>query len=76
MVFKDFKIGDHFWTASGRWLCTDLGTRCVVAYLVSYKDLFKASNDSWDLQENIVFYPYDFGGCSKTDTFTTQCGAV
>jgi hypothetical protein len=28
---KDFYIGREFWTATGRWRCTDVGTRTICA---------------------------------------------
>lgn len=31
MKLVDFHIGDPFWTESGAWRCTDVGTRTVVA---------------------------------------------
>ena len=54
MVFKQFKIGDHFWTATGRWTCTDIGTRVVIA-----------KRDGTDTE--MIFDKYDFDGCSKTE---------
>jgi hypothetical protein len=31
VTHADFVIGRDFWTASGRWRCTDVGTRVIVA---------------------------------------------
>lgn len=31
MEHKDFRIGLEFWTATGAWRCTDVGTRTIVA---------------------------------------------
>lgn len=31
MKIEDFSIGDQFYTASGKWQCTDIGTRVIVA---------------------------------------------
>jgi hypothetical protein len=31
MKFADFKIGIEFMTASGRWRCTDVGSRTIAA---------------------------------------------
>ena len=61
MKHKDFKIGKKFYTATGRWICTDIGTRVIVAR--------KDNNDS-DIE--IVFDEYDFGGCDKKDRFRGQ----
>lgn len=60
MQLKDFKIGDKFYTAAGEWTVTDVGTRTVVAYNSSEL----GNLQSWDIQDDVVFYEYDFGGCS------------
>ena len=31
MTYEDFCIGAEFYTETGRWLCTDKGTRVIVA---------------------------------------------
>lgn len=31
MKKSDFKIGKDFFTASGRWMCTDIGSRTIAA---------------------------------------------
>jgi hypothetical protein len=31
MSLSDFLIGCEFWTATGRWPCTDIGTRILCA---------------------------------------------
>ncbi len=54
MKKSDFEIGVEFWTATGKWVCTDTGTRVIVAK--------KSGNDS---DAEVVFDKYDFGGCSK-----------
>ena len=53
MEFKDFKIGEYFCTATGRWKCTDIGTKVIIA-----------QKDGSDVED--VFDKYDFGGCSLT----------
>jgi len=32
MELKDFKIGKYFFTANGKWQCTDIGTRTIDEY--------------------------------------------
>ena len=39
-----FRIGDRFWTATGAWQCTDVGTRTVVAVKI---DATVAADPSW-----------------------------
>ena len=31
MKHSDFSMGTVFWTGSGKWRCTDIGTRTIVA---------------------------------------------
>lgn len=31
LEYKDFHIGREFWTETGRWRCTDVGTRTICA---------------------------------------------
>ena len=50
MTIDQFKIGEWFWTGSGPWMCTDIGTRVIVARQV--------------IGIEIVFDRDDFGGCS------------
>lgn len=38
MKFTDFEIGNTFYTASGTWRCTDIGTRTVIAIKISERD--------------------------------------
>ena len=66
MKLEDFKIGDKFYTATGAWIVSDIGTRTVVAYNASTQP---DKGACWDLQDNIVFYEYDFGGCSLDNRF-------
>lgn len=38
MTRSDFLIGQEFYTASGAWRCTDVGTRVVTAVKLGYSD--------------------------------------
>jgi len=38
MTLHDFKIGNAFWTRTGEWRCTDIGTRVVVAIRLDQDD--------------------------------------
>ncbi len=31
MNLEEFKIGGYFRTGSGRWICADIGSKCIVA---------------------------------------------
>jgi hypothetical protein len=37
MKREEFRIGDVFYSAAGAWVCTDIGTRVIVA--ISQKNL-------------------------------------
>ena len=58
MTKDQFKIGEKFWTGSGEWVCTDIGTRVIVA-----------KHEYHDTE--LVFDDLDFGGCS-TEPFDKQ----
>jgi len=64
MKYKDFVIGKCFYTATGKWLCTDIGTRTVIA-IKSTKDKDWMNGPPYAVVEE-VFNEYDFGGCRKT----------
>lgn len=53
MEHDAFRIGARFWTATGEWECTDVGTRAIVAV--------KVGNDTEE-----VFDEYDVEGCWPT----------
>jgi hypothetical protein len=38
MERSDFRIGCEFMTATGRWRCTDIGTRTIVAIRLNHDD--------------------------------------
>jgi hypothetical protein len=44
MRHDDFRIGDRFWTATGEWQCTDVGTRTIAAVKI---DTRAAADPSW-----------------------------
>lgn len=55
MTRPDFRIEQSFWTATGEWKCTDIGTRVVVAVKVDEPDT------------EVVFDEDDFEGCAPTE---------
>lgn len=75
--FHDFIIGKSFFTAAGEWICIDIGTRCVVA--VKADPLRETLRQSFDydkpknadllthanLAEEIIFWSFDFEGCTS-----------
>lgn len=56
MELKDFKIGKRFYTATGKWIVADVGTRTMVAR--------RDAERIWDDANNEIFYWYDFKGCT------------
>lgn len=63
MVKEGFQIGLEFYTASGKWRCTDIGTRVIVAIKLDQTDESWYNGPPYAVAE-IVFDEYDFGGCS------------
>jgi hypothetical protein len=69
MKLTDFKIGQSFWTTTGEWRCTDIGTRVVVAIHIGKmerQDPTWLNGPPYAIAEE-VFDEYDFGGCFATE---------
>jgi len=60
MKHEDFKIGQAFTTETGRWVCTDKGTRTVTALRAS--DMATETDPPYSTQE-VSFDEGDFPGC-------------
>ncbi len=39
MRHEDFRIGAEFWTATGNWRCTDVGTRTIAAIKLGPREI-------------------------------------
>ena len=63
MEHREFSIGLEFVTASGRWRCTDVGTRAIVAIRLNAPDASWYNGPPYAVLES-VFDEYDFEGCS------------
>ena len=63
MFKEEFQIGLEFYTAAGKWRCTDIGTRVIVAIKLDQTDESWYNGPPYAVAE-IVFDEYDFGGCS------------
>ena len=63
MRHSDFYIGLEFNTATGRWRCTDVGTRVVVAIRLDTRDSSWFNGPPYAVSES-VFDEYDVVGCS------------
>lgn len=65
MTKDEFKIGEDFYTATGRWMCTDIGTRTIVAIKHDGKDPSWRIGPGYAVEE-VVFDYFDMQGCSKS----------
>lgn len=63
MTKDDFYVGLEFYTAAGRWRCTDVGTRVIAAIQLDQEDPGWYAGPPYAVVE-WVFDEYDFGGCS------------
>ena len=63
MTRNDFRIGLEFYTASGKWRCTDVGTRVIVAIKLDRNDSSWYVGPPYAVAES-VFDEHDLGGCS------------
>jgi hypothetical protein len=67
MKHADFKIGETFLTATGKWRCTDIGSRVIVAINLSgHTDDPSWFNGPPYAVAELVFDENDIGGCYKT----------
>lgn len=59
----DFQIGLEFYAGSGKWRCTDIGTRVVIAIKLDQRDPSWYNGPPYAVAE-VVFDEYDQAGCS------------
>jgi hypothetical protein len=62
MKHADFKIGKVFYTDQGPWVCTDIGTRVIIAVEKKYADKWP-NGPPYEVME-LVFDEYDFEVCT------------
>jgi hypothetical protein len=63
MSKEEFRIGLAFYTASGKWRCTDIGTRVIVAIKLDQTDPRNYNGPPYSIAE-CVLDEYDLDGCS------------
>ena len=63
MLEEDFQIGLESYAASGKWRCTDIGTRVIVAIKLDQDDLRNYNGPPYSVAEYVIDES-DFGGCS------------
>jgi hypothetical protein len=62
MEHRDFVIGQSFWTATGEWRCTDIGTRIIAAIKLDKDEPSWYNGPPYAVSESVMD-EYDFGGC-------------
>lgn len=65
MKHSDFRIGTIFFTATGKWKCTDVGTRVIVAISLEPRTMVrtKTSDDGVQMRECFISNdPHDLAG--------------
>ena len=50
MNHSDFKIGTIFYTSTGKWQCTDVGTRVIVAISLEPRTLVRTCSENGEIQ--------------------------
>lgn len=63
MIKNEFNIGLEFYTTTGKWLCTDLGSRVIVAIELNQDDEKNYKGPPYSVVE-CVFDENDFKGCA------------
>ena len=51
MKHSDFYIGKEFFTGSGKWRCTDVGTRVIVAISLEPRNMVRSWREGSDWRE-------------------------
>lgn len=63
LTFEEFQVGEVFYTGSGAWVCTDKGSRVVVAMRKRQFERYP-EGPPYSVAED-VFDEYDQEGCSQ-----------
>ena len=62
MKRSDFRNGTEFFTGTGKWRCTDVGSRVIVAIRIDDQDVRNLAGPAYSVAE-CVFDEYDLDGC-------------
>ncbi len=54
MKHEDFSIGLEFYTATGKWSCTDIGTRTIVAIQIDKVTVTEIDSAKGTISERVV----------------------
>lgn len=60
---KEFKIGQSFFTTTGKWLCTDIGQRIITAIKLDREDESWFNGPPYAIEE-VVFDENDMPACT------------
>lgn len=71
MEKEDFQIDGEFYTQTGKWRCTDIGSRVIVAVKIRDRSGVCLRDQAG---AEFVFDEYDFGGCDLVDRFNELPG--
>lgn len=73
MKHGQFSIGCHFYTGAGKWRCTDIGQRTIIAIRVDEHpdDLSWLSGPPYAVAE-IAFDEYDLEGCHLVNIWNEE----
>ena len=71
MKHSDFRIGLEFLTGSGRWRCTDVGKRTIVAIRLNHDDEPAWYNGPPYAVVESVFDKFDIEGCERAPKHRT-----
>ena len=64
MTLEQFKIGEPFYTATGKWICVDVGSYFVLAIKESSYSEYSQGEEHPNL---VIFDRWDFEGCEKNN---------
>nr|VFK15689.1 MAG: Uncharacterised protein family (UPF0158) [Candidatus Kentron sp. LPFa] len=67
MKKEDFELEKEFYTATGKWRCTDIGTRVILAIHLNQENPKNYNGPPYSIPEE-VFDEYDMEGCSLDPT--------
>lgn len=62
MKKEEFYIGVEFYTGAGKWRCTDVGSRVIIAIKLNQDDPRNYNGPPYSICE-MVFDEYDITGC-------------
>lgn len=70
MEHREFQVGRAFWCGDNKFLCTDMGTRTIIAVRIGAKEMEDPSwlNGPPFAVDEVVFDEDDIKGCSKERT--------